>query len=133
MDDYKFKLLCNFISTLEMTNADVQNAILEAINVIEDSDEASDSDGEPPITDAEDTVGIEIQWAVLHDKLKTYIGDEKAGDMQVILRNGTGDTYLIFKKSNKVEFVKNASGNKESEIGKPKEEGSKFLGKQSYS
>jgi len=76
MDDYKFKLLCNFISTLEMTNADVQNAILEAINVIEDSDEASDSDGEPPITDAEDTVGIEISLASspMADIARGYLG-----------------------------------------------------------
>jgi hypothetical protein len=61
----------------------------------------------------------------LHDKLKSLAVDGEAADMQVILRNSMGDTYLFFKKG-KVEFVATASGGEEPEAGNLK---SKFLGK----
>jgi hypothetical protein len=126
MNAYKFRLLRHFVSSLETTDADTQSAILEAMDVIEDGDDASDSG--KPIADAEDTAGAEIQWATLHDKLKAFAGDENAEDMQVLLRNSAGDTYLFFKKG-KVDFVATASDDKEVESNEPK---SKFLGKEGY-
>jgi hypothetical protein len=129
MNTYKFNLLRNFVSEVKTANDGMQamqNAILEAIDVIEDGDEAlGDS---KPIADAEDTAGVEIQWATLQDSLKALAGDGEAEDMQVILRNNSGDTYLFFKKG-KVDFVATASGEEKAEANEPK---SKFLGKEGY-
>jgi hypothetical protein len=121
MNACKFSLLRSFVSKLETTDTDTQSAILEAMDVIEDGDEASD--GGKPIADAEDAAGAEIQWATLHDSLKALAGDGEASDMQVILRNSADDTYLFFKNG-KVDFVATSSDEEEAEDPK-----SKFLGK----
>jgi hypothetical protein len=123
MNTYGFSLLRNFVSKLDTIDTDTQSAILEAIDVIEDGDDASG--GGKPIADAEDTADVETSWDALHDKLKALAGDDDASDMQVILRNSAGDTYLFFKKG-KVDFVATASGGEEPEAGNLK---SKFLGK----
>jgi hypothetical protein len=118
MNAYRFSLLRSFVSSLETTDADTQSTILEAMDVIEESDDVSDSG--KPVVDAE------TSWDALHSSLKGLAGDGEADDMQVLLRNSAGDTYLFFKKGNKVEFVATASGEEEPEAGNLK---SKFLGK----
>jgi len=141
MNTDKINLLRAFVSSLETDDAGTQNAILEALDAFEDSEDASDGDENPlasdpnggkPATHQNDIAGVEIHWEVLLDSLKALVEDEEASEMQVTLRNSMGDTYYIFKK-NKVGFVTNASGDVKSETDEPEKEGSKFLGKQSHS
>jgi len=147
MNTDKIHLLRSFIESLEANDSIFKQSVLEALDAliempILESEESVQTDEQAMQEAAMDNRGRrldefglpklshEIQWASMQTELKDFVGDDKADDMLVILRNNAGGTYLLFKKGNKVESVTYALNEKESETEEP--ERSKFLGKAAY-
>jgi len=118
MNTDKIHLLRSFIESLETGDNVFKQSVLEALDayaqtdanraeeqamqeaVMDDSGRRLDEFGLP-----ED--GIGMQWVTMQNNLKNFVGDNKADDMLVILRNGADGIYKVFKKDGNVEFVTN--------------------------
>jgi len=133
MNTDKIHLLRDFVSSLETTDADAQDAILEALNALGDS-ESLDYDGNTPGSPNYEPDVLDIGWETLLEGLNTLVADKNAGDMTVQLRNNSGGHYLFFKTNDKIEFVTNVSNapDVEEALKTVEPEKSKFLGKAAY-
>jgi len=116
MDNDKLNALRSFIESLEANDNVFKQSVIEALDAYAQTDANEASAMQEAAMDnrgrrldefglVED--GIGMQWATMQNNLKNFVGDDKADDMLVILRNGAGGTYMVFKKDGKVEFVTN--------------------------